>query len=286
MKVFLLAFVLAMQVHAAEDRYFDSAGVRLRYVDQGAGPAIVLVHGFTGDLQCCWLDNGVFPRLAQDHRVIALDLRGHGRSEKPHDPAAYDEIGRDVIRLLDHLGLRRAHVVGFSLGGIIVAKLLTTDPERFSSAVLAGAAPRRARGDDSDLAAEAAALEIERGDYRTLVLATAPTDEPPPSESVVLERSRAILSGNDPLAHAALMRARRALLVADADMAAVRVPTMAIIGSADPALPRVQALKKRWPELKLVVIEGATHSARHPRTLLNRPEFVAAVREFILSARP
>ena len=97
----------------------------------------------------------------------------------------------------------------------------------------------------------------------------------------MLARSREILAASDPLAHAALMRSRRALLVADADMAAVRVPTMAVIGSADPALPRVQALKKRWPELKLVVIEGATHSARHPRTLLNRPEFVAAVREFI-----
>lgn len=272
--------IAAFAAHA-EDRYFDSAGVRIHYVERGAGTPVLLIHGFTGAVRCCWIDNGILPALARDHRVIAFDLRGHGRSGKPHAPAAYDEIGRDAIRLLDHLGIRRVHVVGFSLGGIIVAKLLTTDPERFASAILAGAAPRRSRSKESDLAADAAAREIEGGSYRTLILSTAPTDEPPPEELLVRARSREMLADNDPLAHAALMRARRALIVADADIAAVRVPTMAILGSADPALPRVQALKKRWPALKLTVIEGATHSARHARSLLNRQEFVAAVREFI-----
>jgi pimeloyl-ACP methyl ester carboxylesterase len=274
----------AVPGRAADARFFDSAAVRIHYVERGAGVPVLLVHGFTGAVQCCWIDNGILPELARDHRVIALDLRGHGLSGKPHDPEAYDEIGKDVIRLLDHLGLRRAHVVGFSLGGIIVAKLLTTDPERFSSAILAGAAPRRARAQESDAAAEDAAREIESGSYRTLILSTAPTDEPPPSEEAALARSKEIVATNDVRAHAALMRARRALLVADADMKAVRVPTLAIVGSADPTLPRVLALKSRWPELKLVVVPGATHSARHPRTLLRRPEFVAAVREFVAAA--
>jgi len=280
---FLAALAIAALALAAqaEDRFFDSGGVRIHYVDRGAGAPVVLVHGFTGAIQCCWIENGIVEELARDHRVIALDLRGHGLSDKPRNPAAYDEIGEDVIRLLDHVGLRRAHVVGFSLGGIIATKLLTTHPERFISAVLAGAAPRRARSKDSDQAAEEAAREIERGNYRTLILSTAPTDEPPPAEAAVRARSREMLAGNDPLAHAALMRARRVLLVADADMAAVRVPTLAIIGSADPALPRVEALQSRWPALKLTVIPGATHSARHPRTILKRPEFVSAIRQFV-----
>jgi len=283
MRVLLVAFALAAQICAAEDRFFDSGGVRIRYVERGAGVPVLLVHGFTGGVQCCWIDNGILAELARDHRVIAFDLRGHGLSGKPHDPAAYDEIGKDVIHLLDHLQLSRAHIVGFSLGGIIVAKLLTTDPGRFSSAILAGAAPRRSRGMESDLATEGAAREMEEGSYRTLILATAPTDEPPPSEAVVLARSKEIVASNDPFAHAALMRARRALLVADADIAAVRAPTMAIIGSADPALPRVQALKKRWPKLEVVVIQGATHPARHSRGLLTRQEFIAEVRAFIAS---
>ena len=272
--------IAAFAAHA-EDRYFDSAGVRIHYVDRGSGPAVVLVHGFTGSVQCCWIDNGILAELASDHRVIALDLRGHGLSGKPRDPAAYDEIGNDVIRLLDHLRLQRAHIVGFSLGGIIVAKLLTTDASRFASAVMAAAAPRRARSKDSDAASENAAREIEKGNYRTLILSTAPIDEPTPSEAEVLARSRQIAAENDPLAHAALMRSRRALLVADADIAAVRVPSLAIIGALDPALPRVHALKSRWPLLKVVVVEGATHSARHPRSVLYRGEFVAEIRRFV-----
>jgi pimeloyl-ACP methyl ester carboxylesterase len=64
----------------------------------------MLIHGFTASIESSWIDTGVLPDLARDHRVIALDLRGHGKSDKPRDPRAYDELGLDVIRLLDHLG--------------------------------------------------------------------------------------------------------------------------------------------------------------------------------------
>lgn len=142
----LLAVFLLAGSAAAQDRYFDAGGVRLRYVDQGRGPALVLVHGFTGDIERSWLNTGILPDLARDYRVLAFDLRGHGHSDKPHDVRAYDEIALDVIRLLDHLGVGKSHVVGCSLGGIIVLKLLTTHPERFERAVIGGAAYRRARG--------------------------------------------------------------------------------------------------------------------------------------------
>ena len=79
--------------------------------------------------------------------MLAFDLRGHGHSGKPHDARAYDEIALDVIRLLDHVRIEKTHVVGYSLGGIIVAKLLTTHPERFERAVIGGAAYRRARAE-------------------------------------------------------------------------------------------------------------------------------------------
>ena len=86
------------------DQFFDFNGVRIRYVEQGQGPAIVLMHGMTGTLDRHFLANGVFANLAQDHRVIAIDLRGHGKSGKPYDPRAYgEEMARDVVRLLDHL---------------------------------------------------------------------------------------------------------------------------------------------------------------------------------------
>ena len=277
----LLALFLLLGPAAAQDLYFDAGGVSIRYVDTGAGPAVVLVHGFTGTIERAWMNTGILQDLARDHRVVALDLRGHGHSDKPHDPRAYDEIGLDVIRLLDHLHIEKSHIVGYSLGGIIIAKLLTTHPERFASALLGGAAYRRSRSQRADEATEAAAREIEAGVYRALIVSTAPTDEPPPSEDAIRARSREIAASVDLRAHAALMRARRALLVSDAEIARVRVRSLAVVGGADPALPRVEAMRKRWPGLEVEVVPGVAHPTVHERGLPRRPEFAQAIRRWI-----
>ena len=274
-------FSLLCTAAAAQDRYFDSGGVRIRYVEHGAGAPVLLVHGFTGSIERSWIDTGVLPDLARDYRVVAFDLRGHGASDKPRDPHAYEEIGLDVIRLMDHLQLQRVHVVGYSLGGIIVLKLLTTHPQRFLSAVLGGAAYRRSRSERSDREAEAAAREIEAGVYRALIVSTAPTDEPPPDEAAIRQRSRDIARINDLLAHAALMRARRALLVTDAEIAVVRVPSLAVVGAADPALARIKAMQAVWPALELEIVPGAAHPTVHERGLPRRAEFAAAIRRHI-----
>ena len=76
-------------VTAAELSYFDSAGVRIRYIDEGAGEPVVLVHGFTADLSLQWVGPGIVGDLKDDFRVIALDNRGHGRSDKPREPEQY-----------------------------------------------------------------------------------------------------------------------------------------------------------------------------------------------------
>ncbi|HZO03450.1 MAG TPA: alpha/beta fold hydrolase, partial [Burkholderiales bacterium] len=280
----ILALLLALLwsgVAVAQDRFFDSRGVRIRYIEHGAGASVVLIHGFTANIERAWVQTEILPSLARDYRVVALDLRGHGESDKPREPAAYDAIALDVIRLLDHLGIERTHAAGYSLGGIILAKLLTTHPDRFRSAVLGGAAYRRSQSKEADEQTEAAAREIEAGIYRALVVSTAPTDEPPPTEAQIRARSLEITALNDRFAHAALMRSRRALLVTDAEIAAVRVPTLAIVGGADPAAPRVQAMQKRWPGLEVVVVPGAAHPTVHARGLPRNPEFAAAIRRHI-----
>jgi len=102
----------------AQDKFFDSNGVRIRYVEQGNGDAIVLVHGFGVTLER-WIASGVLPNLARDYRVIAFDVRGHGKSGKPPDLNAYGrEIDLDAIRLLDHLRIQRAHIIGHSMGAL------------------------------------------------------------------------------------------------------------------------------------------------------------------------
>lgn len=277
----LFLFLLCTATALAQDRFFETAGARIRYVDQGAGAPVVLVHGFTADVERAWIDTGVLPALAREYRAIALDLRGHGKSDKPHDASAYDHVATDVIALLDHLGIEQAHLVGYSLGGIIAAKLLTTHPQRFRSAVLGAAAYRRSRSERSNREADAAAREIEAGVYRALVVSTAPTDEPPPTEQTVRNRSDAILAFNDRFAHAALMRARRALLVTDDEASRITVPTLAVVGAADPALPRVRSMQAAWPALELEVVPGAAHPTVHPRGLPRRPEFLAAIRRHI-----
>ena len=273
--------ILALWVSGAlaQDRYLDANGARIRYVEHGAGAPVVLVHGFTGSIERSWVDTGVLPSLGRDHRVIALDLRGHGKSDAPHEPAAYEHIAQDVIALMDHLRIPRAHIVGYSLGGIIALKLLTTHPQRFMSAVIGAAAYRRSRSERADREAELAAREIEAGVYRALIVSTAPTDEAPPDERAIAERSRDI--PGDRFAHAAMMRARRALLVTDAEIAKVMVPTLAVVGAADPQMPRVKAMQAVWPGLAVEVVPGATHPTMHPRGLPRRPEFLAAIRRWI-----
>src|SRR5881409_3760238 len=120
-----------------QDRFLNSNDIRIRYVDEGDGPAVVLVHGYLGNIERHWIKSRVFADLVKDHRVVALDCQGHGKSDKPARPDAYGaEMGEDIVRHLDHLHIARAHIVGFSMGAIIAGHLLTTDPDRFLSATL------------------------------------------------------------------------------------------------------------------------------------------------------
>lgn len=133
------------------DQYFSSNGVRLRYVEDGRGAdPVVLLHDRGSSIEEQWIATGVMPALIRHgiFRVIALDLRGHGKSDKPQ-PAVIDaEMARDVERLMAHLSIRRAHVVGYGLGANIAARLSTLHPERFITMTLAGGAHVRAGGTD------------------------------------------------------------------------------------------------------------------------------------------
>jgi pimeloyl-ACP methyl ester carboxylesterase len=277
--------LLLAQPVAPPDNFFDSNGVRIRYVDQGQGVPVVLIHGYTGNLERHWVAPGVFANLAKDHRVIALDCRGHGKSGKPTDPAAYGaEMGQDVVRLLDHLQLPRAHIVGFSMGAIILGPLLTTNADRFITATFVGHHPEWRWTDADAQEAEAAAKELE-GDtpFRSLIVGISPPNAPPPSDDEVRKLAQGLVAANDLKALAAFQRGRRPLVVDEAQLAAVRVPAIEIIGSLDPNLDGMKELKKILPSLETVVLEGATHGGEHG--VLRRPEFLAALQEFLARRR-
>jgi pimeloyl-ACP methyl ester carboxylesterase len=98
----------------------NNHGVRIHYEVEGAGPPLILHHG-TFMSGADWRDFGYTDALKHDHQLILMDARGHGASDKPHDPAAYEIVALvgDVTAVLDDLHIRRADFFGYSMGGWI-----------------------------------------------------------------------------------------------------------------------------------------------------------------------
>ena len=119
----------------APDRTLELEDVTLRYRDLGGGgEPVVLLHGYTNDLRTF---DGVADSIAAEYRVIALDLRGFGKSRMRNGSERFGRsMAEDVIALLDALEIPRAHVVGFSLGGVVAASVARAAPERVTSLTL------------------------------------------------------------------------------------------------------------------------------------------------------
>jgi pimeloyl-ACP methyl ester carboxylesterase len=290
-RVFGIAAMLVWSVASAAqppaappDQFFDSKGVRIRYVEQGQGPAIVLMHGYTGTLDRHFIANGVFANLAKDHRVIAIDLRGHGKSGKPYEPGAYgEEFSRDVVRLLDHLKIQRAHVLGYSLGAFIAGRLATLHPERLIGVIYVAGLPLRDLSFMEPFARDSV-KELESDlPFRSLVAALQPPGAKPPSEDEMRKAMAPLVAANDVKALAALWRGYKTLAVTDQQLAAVRVPSIVITGSEDLNAAGVPELNKLHPRITTVVVQGAQHGG--PEGVMRRPEFMAALREFLAGAR-
>lgn len=115
-------------------------GARIAYSESGSGPTVVLIHGYSASAEVNWVQPGIFGALvAGGRRVIALDLRGHGESDKPQELRAYEDraLARDVVALADHLELEGYDVVGYSLGSIVALSVVLLDP-RARSLVIGG----------------------------------------------------------------------------------------------------------------------------------------------------
>ncbi len=134
-----LLLLLATGPGAAETQFFDSGGVRIAFEVDGEGEPVLLIHGFTASAVLNWGINGIKKDLAETFQVISIDNRGHGKSDRPEATQAYGiEMVRDSLRLLDHLGIDSAHLVGYSMGAMIALKMTVENPERVRSAFLGG----------------------------------------------------------------------------------------------------------------------------------------------------
>ena len=185
--------------------YFDSEGVKIHYVILGKedGEPVLLIHGFTASIDTNW--GPVLKGLTKDYKVIAMDCRGYGGSEKPHDPKKYGlEMTRDAVRLLDHLKIQKAHVVGYSMGASITLQIATRYPERVRTATLGGnGLPLPGR--QKFMKALADSLEQGKG-FEPLIAALTPKGQPRPSQEQITAINERLTARNDIKALAAVIR--------------------------------------------------------------------------------
>jgi pimeloyl-ACP methyl ester carboxylesterase len=249
-----------------KDGFFDSDGIALHYRVWGEGAPILLVHGFSENIDSNWVETGWVDELAAKRRVIALDQRGHGLSGKPHDPAAYagSTMPDDLVRLMDHLELPSVDVLGYSMGAYMTVRLLTDNEAHLRSAILCGVgewmAGRRPPGEQADFTRERVTAFL--------------TDEPSTIKDrrTRAQREYAESLGNDLRALAAYWKADRHG-ESPPDLARVSRPVLIINGSRDPG---ADVVAEAIPGSKLVWIPDRNHV-----TVLTDPRSKRAVLDFL-----
>jgi pimeloyl-ACP methyl ester carboxylesterase len=267
----------------AEGLSFDSNGVTIHYTVEGQGEPVLLLHGFAVNSQINWVAPGITQALARDYRVITLDSRGHGQSGKPHDARKYGkEMLQDVVRLLDHLRIAKAHVVGYSMGGYLTHQLMVAHPDRVLTATLAGAGwHRENKLSDWDLT-EKLAVSLEQGKgFGPLLVWLTPAGQPRPGAVQIRAFDLFLLAINDPKALAACLRSSKDdVPIPEEKLKANPIPTLALIGSLDPIKADVEPMRHTMANLTVVEIKGADHL-----NAFLRPEFVQHLQEFLARHR-
>ena len=119
--------------------YFENEGVRIYYEIEGDGPDLILIHGFASNIENNWKQNNWVKTLKDHYRLILIDNRGHGKSDKLKEASQYGiKMVEDVIKLMDHLSIEKANVFGYSMGSRITLNLVLRYPNRIKCAILGG----------------------------------------------------------------------------------------------------------------------------------------------------
>jgi len=232
-------------------QHFTSMGVDIAFIDQGAAeaarPPVLLIHGFASNVVFNWIDPGWVRALVRaGHRVIALDNRGHGQSEKLYDEAAYAPklMAEDARGLLDHLGIDAAHVMGYSMGARVAAFLALAHPARVRSAVFGGLGANMVRGLAGARPIAKAMLE--------------PRIENVTNAAARTFRAFADATGSDRRALAACVVGSREALPAE-EAGRIAVPVLVAVGDQDVIGGSAEALAAMIPGAEAFVIAGRDH---------------------------
>jgi pimeloyl-ACP methyl ester carboxylesterase len=269
-------------LHSA-DRYFEHAGARLRYRDSGAGPPLLLIHGWAMDLEA-WDD--VAQELAAKHRVLRADRRAFGLSSGTQDLAA---DAADLVALLDHLQLARAGVLGMSQGARVALRIAMNHPDRVACLVVDGAPllpglPAQAWADETPLAAYRALLHSQGIAAVRGLLASHPLLRPRSADRATHAKVAAMLGryrGSDLAGEATA--STPVPDSANADLPVPSMPVLVLNGEYDSAqrLAVGAALAAAWPNARRRLVRRAGHLA-----CLDEPRIYAGfVDEFVSSHR-
>lgn len=238
-----------MHLNAPKFSRFSHSGMEFSYFDEGArdGAPTLLIHGFASSAMVNWVHPGWLQTLADaGRRVIAIDNRGHGQSAKPHDSAAYHPslMAGDSAALLDHLGIAKADVIGYSMGARISAFLALEHSERVRSLVWGGLGIGLIHGvGEWDPIAEAL---------------LAPSIDAVTHPRGLMFRSFADKTGSDRTALAACIASNR-VLVTEAEAARIMQPVLIAVGTRDDIAGDPHALADLLPDARAIDIPNRDH---------------------------
>jgi pimeloyl-ACP methyl ester carboxylesterase len=226
---------------------FNSDSVEIAYDDAGAGDPVLLIHGFASNGRVNWVDTGWVKTLVDaGFRVITIDNRGHGESEKLYDPKFYEaaEMAEDARRLLDHLGVERCCVMGYSMGARISAFLAIMHPSRVRAAVFAGLASNMIHG-------VGGGAEIAKG------LEAASVNDITDLGAKAF-RYFAELTRSDLKALAACIKSSR-VKITEEMLAQIQVPVLVVAGDQDTVSGEVAPLVAAIPGARGLVLPNRNH---------------------------
>lgn len=250
------------------ERFEASDGVGIvwhEWGEAGALPPVVLHHGFGAHGKLNWVPAGVVKALTEaGRRVIAIDARGHGESDKPYDSAFYgeDRMARDVSELIDRLGASQVDLVGYSMGAIVSLICGAREP-RIRRLVIGGV------GDGILAQGGVDTRVVDNHDIVTALLADDPADIPPSARGFRLFADATGADRKALAAQAAVVHARRIPLED------IQAPTLVLAGDNDPLASNPQRLAAAIPGA-IVRIAPGDH-----RSVVASKEFVGAIAEFL-----
>jgi pimeloyl-ACP methyl ester carboxylesterase len=252
---------------------FTSGGLEVAYDDitpsGGAHGTVLLVHGFATSRAENWRRLGWYGAFERKgYRVVAADLRGHGESEKPHDPAAYGqgELLGDIIRLLDELRLERVDLMGYSMGARLSLQTALQHPDRVGNLIVGGIGGRMLKPPENQPAPTMTMAEAMRADDPETI-----TEKTMKGFRLFAEQQ-----GEDRLALAAFTEGRGGYALNLDDLALMRPPTLVVAGSRDEMAGDPQELADVIPGAKAVTLPACDHFTAIPHAL-----YKAAVFDFL-----